>query len=171
MKILKCVAAATALLVCGTALAQTVPNPSPAQVQAARARQACGDPWVTIALESLYGRVDRLLCDTRLYVGGRWSSYDQLLRDVRAKNYGIYSYQPMRIGGEGRLSGQMALGVFRGGNLVAAGGGNLVAAGGGNLVAAGGGNVLYILKGTLVSPGGGSYRLQTTEGRIAPVIG
>ena len=171
MKILKCAVAAAALLVCGTANAQAVPDPSPAQVQAARARQAYGDPWVTIALESLYGRVDRLLCDTRLYVGGHWSSYDQLLRDDRAQDYGIYSCQRIQIGGEGRLAGQMALAVFRGGNLVAAGGGDLVAAGGGNLVAAGGGNVLYILKGTLVSPGGGSYRLQTTEGRIAPVIG
>ncbi|MBX3592924.1 hypothetical protein [Sphingomonas sp.] len=159
MKFVSFVAAAVTLIGAVPAFAQA--NPTAAETQAARSRGPCGDPWVTIALETVYGRVpDRLHCSISLYNGGRWSSYAELLGAVRA---GRYSFRPVRIDGNGPLAGRFALGIFQGGSLVAAGGGNMVAAGGGNMVAAGGGN--------MVAAGGGNVILQNGNALVSPTPG
>jgi hypothetical protein len=149
--------------VAGSAAAQS--NPSEDQTRSARSRGPCSDPWVTMALESLFRRVPSSACDIKLYNNGSWGSYAQLLGAVRS------TYRPVVIGGNGPLAGKAALGVFSGSQLigaggasmVAAGGGNMVAAGGGNMVAAGGGNIMLQQGNRLVSPGGGNYSLQSTS--------
>jgi hypothetical protein len=140
------------------------PNPD-AETAAARQRGPCNDPWVTIALERVYGRADPALCAPALYRGGSWGSFNDLIHAVAATRNatpaGWLRVVPVRG------ASYNMIGVFNGGTLVAAGGGNLVAAGGGNLVAAGGGNI-RIVNNQLVAAGGGNL-VSPGGGNIAPV--
>ena len=38
----------------------------------------CGDPWVTMALERVFGKADAAKCNVGRYNNGRWSSYNEL---------------------------------------------------------------------------------------------
>lgn len=156
------------------------PNPD-GDMNAIRRRGPCNDPWVTVALEIVYGRADPALCAVGLYRGGSWDSFNDLVHGVAAtRNALSRSGATLRVVSVVRASYNM-IGVFQGGSLVAAGGGNLVAAGGGNLVAAGGGNAVSIQGNQLVAAGGGNlapvatlgsgYSLQSASRRIALPVG
>lgn len=126
-------------------------NPNAAETQAARNRGPCSDPWVTLALESVYGRVpDRRHCAIGLYANGSWNSYSQLVGEVRLHRY---TFGAVKIGGTGPLAGKFALGIFSRGSLVAAGGENLVAAGAGNLVGNDGASMVAAGAGNIVQDG------------------
>ncbi len=132
---------------------RTYPNPD-GDMNSVRSRGPCVDPWVTIALEMVNGRADPALCAPALYRGGSWGSFNDLIHAVYAtkSRIGVSTLRVLPVQGKS----YNMIGVFQGGNLVAAGGGNLVAAGGGNLVAAGGGNMVSIQGGRLVTTGGGN---------------
>ncbi len=152
--------AATLVLVhAGNAQAQA--NPSAADSKNA-SNNPCTDPWISLAVSvvktsnagpgraSGSGAADE--CAPRLYNGGKWSSYAELVQAVRAHKQALASANLMWAMDGGApaikvidmsrdVAGQPAKIVASGGgNIVASGGGNIVASGGGNIVASGGGN-------------------------------
>jgi hypothetical protein len=158
--------------------ASQLPNPMASETQNAR-NNPCADPWVSLAVSKVKGSRaagsgNMGECDIKLYGGGQWGSYDELVRHVRstrselaAQNiqFGLRNGEPalLMIDPKKGISAS-ALVAAGGGNLVAAGGGNLVAAGGGNLVAAGGGNLVAAGGGNIIAAGGGNYSLLGTQG-------
>ncbi|MFD1469133.1 hypothetical protein ACFQ48_12940 [Hymenobacter caeli] len=120
---------------------------------ALHAAAQCRDPWVSQAIQQVYGRKpvgqgEACDCNIRLYNSGAWGSYNELVGYVQQlRQSGLqFGYAP--LGSNSVLAvaqGKqvLAVAVFdASGNLVASGGGNLVASGGGNLVASGGGNLI-----------------------------
>lgn len=149
----------------------TYANPDQTTTNVWRQKGPCSDPWVSIALEAVYGRAESGRCNVKLYNGGNWRDYNELVQAVaKVKNYPTIDLSQIRVTkvDEDTISlvskNGVNLGSFDNGrltvslppNLVAAGGGNLVAAGGGNLVAAGGGNLVAAGGGNLVAAGGGN---------------
>ena len=127
----------------------------------------CRDPWVTQAITQITGHAPRgagesLDCNYKLYGGGSWSSYPDLVNKVRASYRDPMPSAGIAPGANGAtIAGGARAGIaggatVNGSGLVAAGGGNLVAAGGGNLVAAGGGNAVSAGGANLVAAGGGN---------------
>jgi hypothetical protein len=58
-------------------------NPDGTMTQQARGR-VCSDPWVTLALESVYGSADPAKCSIDLYNRGQWRDYNELVHAVEA---------------------------------------------------------------------------------------
>ena len=104
----------------------------------------CRDPWVTIAVQIVYGTANAARCVTQQYNKGQWSSFNQLVHAVadykRKMSEEKLTFSPRWIVGTNRVV--PALMDSNTGAIVAAGAGNIVAAGGGNIVAAGGGNII-----------------------------
>lgn len=166
-----------------------VNDPSPAQTAQWRKAGPCRDPWVSGAVYLITGAMrhpagygDVGECDPKLYNGGSWNSFEQLVnamyatqKAMRAQKVKWVAFVNMRNQREVILADiaqqNAVLGGWLVGNdgasiiaatpqqLVAAGGGNMVAAGGGNMVAAGGGNVLP-------TAGGNIYSLQSGAKRV-----
>ncbi|MES2683873.1 MAG: hypothetical protein V4650_10180 [Pseudomonadota bacterium] len=145
----------------------TYANPAP-ETTAQYRNKPCADPWVGIALVRVYGAADPALCATGLYNGGQWRDFNELVHAVEATRVSnqrqSLALRLMPIQGTNKL----AIAVFQGSRMVAAGGGNLVAAGGGNIVAAGAGNVLVNNGGNLVAAGGGNF-VGNAGGNALPV--
>jgi hypothetical protein len=126
-------------------------NPDNTTTEVIRRRGPCTDPWVTMALERVYGSADRILCDARRYNNGSWSSFNQLVHavgkvsrlpvfDVRtgtARNVSDVSVDVFEA--RGRKVGTITNGEFvvdpaMVSTMVAAGGGNLIGNDGSTLV-------------------------------------
>jgi hypothetical protein len=128
-------------------------NPTDAESNAFR-NKPCRDPWLSIALINEYGRDvagsgDADACAPKLYNGGQWNNYADLVRYVRDSHNAFTSAGLSLVvqGGAPALKvSNVQLAKDAGisdaimGKVVAAGAGNVVAAGAGNVVAAGGGN-------------------------------
>lgn len=145
---------------------ETYANPDSTSTQVFQSsRKVCGDPWVTIAVERVFGRgFDPVHCDVRNFNSGQWTDYNQLVHAVGAYKADIdrqrVAFFAAVVNGETKVivasqgkpqflanPADLGLQVQASGKMVAAGGGNMVAAGGGNMVAAGGGNVMAGLPG------------------------
>lgn len=164
-------------LIASAALAQ--PNPD-AEAERLGRNNPCSDPWVSLAVsvakthDGVVGRASGSgnsdECNIKLYNGGHWGSYAELLQYVRQTQQVLASQNVrfetrngvpalMLIDPSRRLSPQNIVST-NGSNILLNGGGNIVAQGGGNIVAQGGGNI--------VAQGGGNLHLMSTDGaRVA----
>ncbi len=188
-KIFTVVAAALLLsILSASSFAQTdarlYPNPTEAENKKYR-NNPCSDPWIsrawidiTSGIELAPGFGGAGACDAKLYNGGTWNSYYQLVQamqqvrnDLRNEQVKFFAF---KVKGNSNIVAGVALqdinqkNAVLGGALVGNDGASiaatpeqLVAAGGGNLVAAGGGNIS-------TSPGA-SYRLAAGVKRIIKV--
>jgi len=57
-------------------------NPDETTTRVTKQRGPCSDPWVTMALTRVYGAADAGKCDAKLYNGGSWGSYNELIHAV-----------------------------------------------------------------------------------------
>lgn len=107
------------------------PNPD-GDLSSKRGRP-CADPWVTTALEMVYGpRVSAGMCAIQLYNGGRWSSFNELVHAVAATRGDL-----SRLGYEVKVAqsgGGLRPVLTQSGRLVAAGAGNLIGLDGATLI-------------------------------------
>jgi hypothetical protein len=151
-------------------------------VSKVQAAGVCTDPWISRSYRDLgrtpagWGGTEE--CNTRLYGGGSWGSYDQLKGYVQGyvNGLGSVTFVTVVIPGQDPQISNSALGVLgtqnnralpnaqvldaSGNPLIGKGGAGIVAAGGGNIVAAGGGNI--------VAAGGGNFTLQSTNSAPLP---
>jgi hypothetical protein len=143
-----------------------LPNPSAESVAQGR-NNPCTDPWVSLAVSLVKTRgshVGRAAgsgnsgeCDIKLYNGGRWGSYDELVGHVKASQARLAA-QNVRFDLHNNQPSLKLIDAARGinpANLVAAGAGNILGNAAGNLVAAGAGN--------LVAAGAGNLRLMNVN--------
>jgi hypothetical protein len=160
----------SALLVCAASLSllgqaqaqhyragSSYANPDQTTTNVWKQKGPCSDPWLSIALEAVYGRAESWRCKVQLYNNGNWRDYNELIHAVaKVKNYPTIDMSKIKAvqidadtiklsSNNGVAIGQVEAGqitVSLPPNLVAA---NMVAAGGGNMVAAGGGNLKFAL--------------------------
>ncbi|MDQ6678982.1 MAG: hypothetical protein M3Z09_16995 [Acidobacteriota bacterium] len=175
--ILAVVAAALASMAAPAAHAQA--NPSAAQNQQWTNRP-CSDPWVSLGLTSfIYGGTRYPSgagttgeCDTKLYGGGQWSSFADLVQKMQATRAALASvgasFNSVAKNGVTVVTlsdntGILGGAVMRGSQVISNDGGSIIAQGGGNLsrnfgqiIAQGGGNysVQGVAKKTIRLPGG-----------------
>lgn len=168
---------ATAVVVlsfAGTAAAQsyspssTYANPETETANQARQRGPCSDPWVTLALERVYGRADQAKCNASLYNGGRWDSYNTLIHAVaKAKSSGGGSTASLPTIDLSKIKYQCStqdnctvfsnegdkVGTLDNGNFRAEVPPKMVAAGGGNLIGMDGATLIGNDAGSMVAAG------------------
>jgi hypothetical protein len=81
-------ALASTLAFAGAAAAQSYnprgnyANPDVNTTAAYKRKGPCNDPWVTIALDNVYGRAEPSKCNVALYNNGHWSDFNQLMHAV-----------------------------------------------------------------------------------------
>lgn len=164
-------AAAALIVLAGPVAAQTYSasanyaNPDATTTASYRTRGPCNDPWVTIALERVYGRADASYCATILYNGGRWNDFNQLVHAVAATRSSLMRSNIVLRGGYLGDPSKPAIAIFQGGRIVGAGAGNIVGAGAGNIVAAGAGNIIAAGGGNIVGAGAGNLRYDAPGAR------
>lgn len=124
----------------------------------------CRDPWINQAIASLGGRPQGTdmygECDPKLYNGGTWSSYPELLSAVQATRRDLSANRLIWRAVDG--NGQTAIALLDGtqnnavvggylvsgstvisrdpARIIGAGAGNIIGAGAGNIIGAGAGN-------------------------------
>ncbi len=171
MKLRLIVASAATLLLASaiSANAQQMNNPTAERVAAARKANFCEDPWITIAIWTDSGGMDKPNgfgqlgeCRKELYNGGQWGSFAELFKHVQATRAAIRqqgaSFSLRDNGGNTlalitRAANGMEIKEIIAGRLVSQDGGSIVATGGGNLVSHDGGSI--------VATGGGNYSVQS----------
>jgi hypothetical protein len=113
--------------------------PNSQQTEAARNRP-CADPWINIAFQQLgYGTPGGFGnygdCNTQLYNGGSWSSYEQLKGYVKTAQEQMtqagYEYTLVKMKDD---PSKLAVALTRGSSIIAQGGGNVITNAGGNIV-------------------------------------
>lgn len=112
-------------------------------------RKGCADPWVAIALNNVFGRVDASKCGTALYNGGQWSDFNQLVHAV-ARTRAEFDSQGVSTRLV-RRNGQIMVAFVKGGQIVAVGGGNLIGHDGATLVGQDGASLIGDGAGTIAS--------------------
>jgi hypothetical protein len=153
----------------------TYANPDQTTTNVWRQKGPCSDPWVSIALEAVYGRAESWRCNVKLYNNGNWRDYNELVQAVaKVKNYPTIDMSRVKAvqidadtinlsSNNGVAIGQVKAGqitVSLPPNLVAA---NMVAAGAGNMVAAGAGNMVAAGAGNMVAAGAGNLKYAVTS--------
>jgi len=149
--------------------AQQMNNPTAERVAAARKANFCEDPWITIAIWTDSGGMDKPNgvgqlgeCRKELYNGGSWGSFAELFRHVQATRAAVRqqgaSFSLRDNGGNTlavitRAPNGMEIKEVVAGRLVSQDGGTIVSNGGSGLVSHDGGSI--------VATGGGNYSVQS----------
>lgn len=155
-----------------------VPNPTSQRMEAARQANYCRDLWVTIAIwhatgntRNPYGIGEYGECNTKLYNGGNWGSFAELLNAVQA-TMGAMNSQGASFSLNDNRNRTITISTNVGGlSARVTVSGQVVATGGGNVVATGGGNLLSQDGSTVVATGGGNYRVLSAGQRAVPLPG
>lgn len=153
---------------------KTYANPSTQQTNNNRGT-FCSDPWVTMALDIVYGDMDRQKsrCTVSLYNGGQWNNFNQLVHAVGKKRLAnlpkldlsrtkylctttpksctIYSGNLIKVGKVENGNFTVELDTNFKASIVAAGAGNMVAAGGGNLIGLDGASIVAAGAGNVIT--------------------
>ena len=165
---------AAGLMISATGYAQTLPNPNAIETERGR-NNPCADPWVSYAVsvaKSKPGFVGRAggsgnsgECDIKLYNGGRWGSYDELVRHARA-TYASLVNQNVQFLPDGKVG---VIDLARGlnpDNIISTNAGAIISGGAGNIISGGAGNIISGGAGNVVG-GPGNFRVMNDDGARA----
>ncbi len=140
---------------------QTYANPDSTTTQQWRGK-GCLDPWVALALNNVFGRVDASKCGTALYNGGQWRSFNELVHAV-GQTKSVLESQGVATRLV-KIDGRALVEFSKGGTIVAVGGGNLIGHDGATLIGDGAGTLRtrtarYVAAGTRVLSSESAIRL------------
>jgi hypothetical protein len=166
-----------ALSVFAATMSAQIRNPTAQEITHAKTTGPCRDPWVSIALTYkrlgtyftgtsttyIAGIGDFGECNSQLYNGGSWSSFDELYRGVQE-----ISNSGLRITASSLGNGQLKITTDGGGGFIHHDTVKVLSHDGGTLINMDGASIVINHGSNVVGPGGASYRVQsvTNEKRI-----
>ena len=125
----------------------------------------CQDPWVTIAVQIVYGTANAARCPIHLYNNGRWNSFNQLVHAVAAYKKKM-SAEALTMSPRWLEGTNLVVPVMMDSNtgaIVAAGAGNLIS-NGTNIISNNGANIISNNGANIIGNNGAGRRPATLIG-------